>query len=431
MQNPFITGEVVPPEKFVGRRNEIRRLSSNIMKGSSSIVVGDPRVGKTSLLKYLSAPQKAEYLYGEKALKQYFQYFNAHTFNDDFDEAQFWQQAIEPLYKKIVALKPDNCSSIESAYMKCTQTKFSHYPSLENLFEKLDTSGWRLVLLVDEFDVVLEHPKLNNKGFLGNLRTLACHSSLAYIAAARQSLLQIEAKTKGYADGSPYFNILNLFTLGPIRDEDCMELLEWAGERFTVEDRRYLIELTGRYPYLLQVAASELWEAYIELPGKTDERYRQVERKLYDVVAKMFNDMWKLWSPEMRIAFIGAGLPDMALNNLKLRKHNLISEIKNMSAELRELQTRGLISEDPKRNSKWRVCSSISLWWLADQIVREVRDEASCQKWLVNQKIEGLLTTSEQKKWADILSSVGEVLKDGAKTLVEATAKGFAEAMIK
>jgi len=510
MENPFICGDPVLPDNHIGRDDEIRRLVGRIRQGASSIIVGDPRVGKTSLLQYLAAPEKYNSLYGEAVPKLWFQYLDAHTFGENFEPAHFWQRAIEPMCKQIFAtaqpresssftqnlnrtlefakralavleeqaagytvlsipahLKleledkrkevakleidskstnlPSDCAQVEQlqilktnsnlpvvcAYRKCKDEKFADGAELEEFFKQLDASGWRLVLLLDEFDVVLEHSRLNNIGFLGDFRSFASrHTSLAYLIAARQSLTQLNAKTKGYTNGSPYFNTPEPIILEPFSDKDCAELLEWGGKRFTAADRRYLVELTGKYPYFLQVAASELWEAYTEMPDDVDRRWRQVESKLYESVAFMFSNMWDLWTPEMRMAFMAAALPQIRLN-MKLREQNLIREIKYLGKELRELASRGLIVEGTLSDSQWHVRSSVLLWWLADQIAQEVRDEMSCKEWLQKQQIEGFLTREQKKKWGEALRSVGEVLKDGAKTLIEATAKGFAEAVTK
>lgn len=65
-KNPFYAGGPVAPAMFIGRRRELQRIVSRIGgHGQSVALVGEPRNGKTSLLKYLQDPTQREDLYGE------------------------------------------------------------------------------------------------------------------------------------------------------------------------------------------------------------------------------------------------------------------------------------------------------------------------------------------------------------------------------
>ena len=56
MSNLFFHGNPVPPDQFLDRRRDLRRIIGRIAsQGQSTAVVGEPRSGKTSLLLYLSA----------------------------------------------------------------------------------------------------------------------------------------------------------------------------------------------------------------------------------------------------------------------------------------------------------------------------------------------------------------------------------------
>jgi hypothetical protein len=425
MCNPFICGEPVQYKHFIGRDNEIRRLEDWIDKGSSAVIVGDPRIGKTSLLKYLTATQRSRNLSNDLKSKLWFQYIDFQCTNKDCKPSDFWRIAITKLYETV--FKCDPACAVSKIYQECLWENFAVSDSLANFLEKLGAAGWRLVLLLDEFDVVLERPGLSNGVFLGSLRALATnYNSLAVVVSARKSLLQLSAATAEYTSGSPFFNSFNEICLEPFSVDSCHDLLNWAGGRFTESDHQYLIDLTGGYPHLLQVAAYELWEAYIELPDDAFNRWRKVKDRLYDVVALMFNDMWRLWSPEMRIAFIAVALPQMTLDRTELNKQNLLRDFRrlNLKSELRDLKKRGLIVEG-SQHGDWQVRSLVSLWWLADQVSQEVRDGVSCREWLQKQRVDRFLTRSQKEKWGEILRFVGEVLKDGARTLVESTAKSF------
>jgi hypothetical protein len=54
------------------------------------------------------------------------------------------------------------------------------------------------------------------------------------------------------------------------------------------------------------------------------------------------------------------------------------------------VQEMGLVREDP--DGQWTVAQGAFLWWLADEIRRNVRDETDFRTWLHAQEMEGVLT---------------------------------------
>jgi hypothetical protein len=90
-----------------------------------------------------------------------------------------------------------------------------------------------------------------------------------------------------------------------------------------------------------------------------------------------------------------------------------------------------IVAEDEAIPGSWRVRPGAFLWWLADELVRTVRDEPSFEGWLRKQEWEGLLTRDEKQQLDKGVRAVVGLLKDGVATLIEATAKGAGEAMVK
>jgi len=84
MSNPFFYGNPVPPDQFIDRRRELRRIVGRIVnRGQSTAIVGEPRSGKTSLLDYLAAPEARE-LYSACEKRLVFSYLDAHTLGGQF-----------------------------------------------------------------------------------------------------------------------------------------------------------------------------------------------------------------------------------------------------------------------------------------------------------------------------------------------------------
>ena len=63
--NPFLYGKPVPATRFVGRQEAVRTVFSRLFNGESTAIVGEPHIGKSSLLYYVAdAGVRAEWLGG-------------------------------------------------------------------------------------------------------------------------------------------------------------------------------------------------------------------------------------------------------------------------------------------------------------------------------------------------------------------------------
>jgi hypothetical protein len=433
MSNPFFYGNPVSPDQFINRRRELRRIVGRIVnQGQSTAVVGEPRSGKTSLLDYLAAPE-ARKLYSGCEKRLVFSYLDAQTLGGKFSQAQFWEHVLRPLHERAVAPDPD--SPLAQAYQMSRENDFGCFV-LERLLAQMELTVWRLVLILDEFDVLLHHPILNCAEFFGGLRSLASRSrgALALVIASRRPLTSLNEATQQFSrTGSPYFNFLDEITLGPWPDKDVAELLRRAGDRFTTDDRRFIAEVAGGHPYLLQVAAYELWEAYEEGERDPNRRRQQAGQKLYNEAALTLGDIWRLWSPATRRAFTAVALAHIPrlLKQHQFYVKRLIRDLRDLGPELQSLNKPGLGAEDEAIPGGWRVRPQAVLWWLADELVRTVRDEPSFEEWLRKQEWEDLLTRGEKQELDKGVRAVVGLLKDGVATLIKAAAKGAGEAIVK
>jgi hypothetical protein len=105
------------------------------------------------------------------------------------------------------------------------------------------------------------------------------------------------------------------------------------------------------------------------------------------------------------------------------------SLIRDFDPELRSLDKQGYVAEDTTVPGGWRVRPQAFLWWIADELVRTTRDEIALAEWLQRQEMENLLTQGGKEQWAEAVRAVCGMLGDGAKTLIEAAARGAAEAL--
>lgn len=94
----------------------------------------------------------------------------------------------------------------------------------------------------------------------GSLRSLASlKPALSLVVASRLSLSALNNLSRLSPNGSPYFNIFHELILEPFSNKDVDLLFNRANGRFNAVDLKCLLHFASTHPYLLQAAASSLW----------------------------------------------------------------------------------------------------------------------------------------------------------------------------
>ena len=83
-----------------------------------------------------------------------------------------------------------------------------------------------------------------------------------------------------------------------------------------------------------------------------------------------------------------------------------------------------MVETDYDGTSGWAITQQTFLWWLADLIKREVRDDRVWNQWLEAQEFGALLTKEDRKRFDNAAKNVNRTVGRGAATLIEAFLKG-------
>lgn len=419
--SPFQVGNPVSVSGFLNRRRELRRFASRLRRGESTAMVGEPRTGKTSLLHYLAAPETGAELYGEDAQGLIFSYVDSMGLGGQFTAAQFWEQMLLPLYERLV--QPDPQTPVAQQYAICRENGFGTF-TLEVLLRRLHEAGHRLVLLLDEFDLILHHPVLNSAEFFGGLRALSSRcESLSLVVASRLSLTRLNQETLAFnPTGSPYFNTFAEVTLADLPQADVDSLLR-RSERFIPADGAAIRRLAGRHPFLLQAAADAMWDAY-ETEGifDSEKRRRFVGERLHREYRQFFADTWHNWSPESRQIFTAVGLANTQnlLPGRRFRLDSLLAGLAGWGPELGEMAHSGLLERSDVIPGGWKVTREVMLWWLADELTRAMRSDSAFSQWLHTHQLEGRWTRGQREEVAEAAKNLGR----GVQDLLQAFAMG-------
>ena len=382
LHNPFIHGNPVEPEQLIGRDRELRRIVGRIITGQSTIITGSQRSGKTSMLQGLIVKpneKRAKTLYDDEVNQLIFSYLDAFKATE-FDRIQFWQSVLKPLKKRIIAQETD--TPLSQAYHSCQDHQFKT-DELEKLIAQINQAGRRLVLLIDEFDLLLDNSKLTGE-FFANLRALVVspdsQAALVLVITTSLSRSQLNNQVPKSAFGSPYFNMMDEIVLGALPESKVDELLAQGKPYFTDDDCAFIKYIAGGHPYLLEIAASTLWESYED--GNENERQRMKDIFYHDVKETLKN-IWDSLNQESQSTFISVALVHIEKLGIKLPK---TVDIKNISetlsySSLIELEKYGFLIRDDEMRGGWRVYPSIFLLFIISRLKPEYRDKLSNSAW--------------------------------------------------
>ena len=253
-RNPYLNRSMIRavPE-FYGRRQELQRIMSRIGAGTPQSVslVGERRMGKSSLMWYLSRPEiYSEYL---EEPERYIFLFLDFQGQQHLDQAGFCRAFGDHL--------------TQAGGNRLQVPSLADLSDLERLAQILDREGLHLVCLFDEFETVTRNAEFSTE-FFGALRSLANVHNLAYVTASRRNLQSL-CHTEEISE-SPFFNIFSEIHVGAMAEADIRQLVEAPSAAVGLPLAPYadvLLDLGGRLPFFVQIACSAAFEC---LTGSTD-----------------------------------------------------------------------------------------------------------------------------------------------------------------
>ena len=410
--NPFTFGNPIrDPACFYGRKAEIRQITSRLLSSAheSTSLVGERRMGKTSLLNYIAHPDVAPAL--GMPPEQYCLVYLDFQGLTDITPQRFWQRVLTRMARS--ACDPDLARRFEELAAQGGLDFFD----LEDLFEGVAQRGLNVVLLMDEFEYVTQNANFG-ADFFGGLRALAIHYSLSLVPATRRELVDLCHSEE--LKGSPFFNIFANVVLRPFAPEEAEELLAGcAGAAETAlspEEKAIIARLGGGHPFFLQMAGHYLVEGKGQ--GLAGEELRAFAADRFDEQADAH--LTYLWShsPESEkitlLAALGLGLAKPSrqtvptLENLK-RLHP------RASLDVVSLGKRGLLLT---QDSAYSLFSPAFARWLAREVVAPAGQEespASVDAWLTEggrerlQPVRGTLPRFKKKYWPILATVLKEV----------------------
>jgi serine/threonine protein kinase len=254
-QNPYLNRVMLKnPEDFFGRRREVKRIYSRLdaPHPQSISVVGERRIGKSSLLNYV---------YNRKNRRRFMQNHDSSIFifmdfqrSADLTVPKF----IDILFSMFQYEWRKELRNIEG------ERTLDH---LRDVVREVSGEGKRIIILMDEFEAITKNENFDMQ-FFSFLRFLANNFMVAYVTSSYLELQQM-CHNKDIAD-SPFFNIFSNLPLRPFAHDEAVELITVPSEREGIPLGQYasrILELSGHFPLYVQIACSNLFEFFVEYPG--------------------------------------------------------------------------------------------------------------------------------------------------------------------
>ncbi|MEH2114509.1 ATP-binding protein [Nostoc sp.] len=289
LQNPFVVGTPIVPERFVGRKSLIAAAFDQINNRSHLAVWGGLGTGKTSFLVKLASPDtwKQYGLDSSIAVRVRFSCDEV----EPFTPFSFW--------KKLLSLLKDNLDSepeLQGNINTVLTESRASIDSLRQLLVELAQRGKLLVLLIDDYDVALvqtqEYSEENMQQFLSECRNLAVYAqprqNISMIVTSKKRLNDLGPRLNPNA--SPWYNHYLFRQIKPFDNMEIEQFLQPFNKPITADLRQVIGEISGGHPSLLQIASFLLYQ---ELRNTTLPHVEEFVRKLESSTQPFFDNTWQ------------------------------------------------------------------------------------------------------------------------------------------
>ncbi len=264
--NPFASrGVITDPNDFFGRETQLEEIVTRLHGIQSVSVVGERRIGKSSFLYHL-AQTGTQRLSDESYRFIYLDLQDAH-----FHTANGFFKAI----LKRLNVAPDVAETVIEDGNPLNRNLIAFTDQLETLAE----TGGRIVLCLDEFEIVFKHPGEFTESFFDHLRSQLNVRKFAFVTATHRTL-QTLCLEGGLT--SPFYNLFTILELKEFTEREAQEFIaaHHARVQFSDDELQFISSYLDPHPLRLQILCFHVLE----------NRQRQLaERALVEEIAKEYS----------------------------------------------------------------------------------------------------------------------------------------------
>jgi hypothetical protein len=408
MENPFTYGNPISnPARFIGRRREVEQVFSRLRnaEAESTSIMGERRVGKTSLLHYLMNKDVRAH-YGVESDRYIFVYSDLQMVDANTTPVRFSQRLLHQigLQTQDVGLK----QMIDAARSQEVIDNFV----MADLFDEVDAKNLHVVLLLDEFEKVTGNPNFGPDFFYG-LRSLAIQHNLTLITSSRSELIELTHSEA--IRSSPFFNIFANINVRLFSEAEAHELVTSAltgtGIQFTDKELFQIFSFAGYHPFFLQAACYFLFDAYTQ-DLSPEEREQYLLQHYRQEVAPHLDDYWRNSPDNEKIVLTALALLE---RDGKAGKHTFsLAQLQELYARsdqtLGRLEKRSLLVN---RDDGYTLFNLALGEWVIREISDTMNDPLNYEDWLKNnQGALERLSKGARQELGEILPRIASSYRD-------------------
>ena len=298
-QNPFFNRQrITDPAFFVGRTAHIEALYSAVITHQCRSLVGERKLGKSSLLTTLGQPETLR-RYGLDPERQLMLYFDMESMaSASVDD--FWIEVLDTLAARL----PSSAGDVLTAVRRAAEDGQVRFMNVRRLLRRVRDAGLDVVLCLDEFESLARNAGFE-PDFYGELRSLSGELGLVYLTASKRSLYEL---TYEHSDtlSSPFFNIFSELPLELMSEDEAHGLLvglaSQGGTAFCDDEIAFALSLAGTHPFFLQIAGFHLYDT----PGcgkpRAMEGYQQIRKRFLAEAEDHYRYLWSQLSNTQQLA---------------------------------------------------------------------------------------------------------------------------------
>jgi serine/threonine-protein kinase len=265
-------------KNFIGRVSLAAKIYSRIGAGrpQSVSIVGDLKIGKTSLINYLTDPQ---------IMKTYLDSPESYI----FIKISISENNIDTL-EQFVKLLSDQISQ-KSGYPY--EKTLSYYDWFKKAAEALTKEGRKLIVFLDDFNLITQNENFPLE-FFSFLRSMANNYNVAYVTTSYHDLQKLCISKD--VEESPFFNIFTNMTLRAFEEEKAQDFIRKHCPGISDENSDILIKYAGRFPFQLKVACNTLKK--IQGNGNAQNPEDSFSESFYNEIKEYFDLLFSRFNPE-------------------------------------------------------------------------------------------------------------------------------------
>jgi hypothetical protein len=255
--NPYFYQRVATGERFIGRVGELELLKEYILDAeipSSCSIVGETRIGKSSLLrKFIEIARQ------ERPDLLILNYDMSSTFQTG-STVDFYRQFVARISRDLAFIPElDHAAASLAADPSLPEQLVSQ--QIEGFFESLGQHNYWLLLVLDEFDYTTEHFKFGTQGWkllraLGNDQKFA----LCYLFASRRPIATLEKDAGISSNLAGIFEDIRLRLMPEKEARDLFNLpVNRIGITWSEAEQALAARVAGGHPYCLQMIGSHFF----------------------------------------------------------------------------------------------------------------------------------------------------------------------------